>query len=110
MNSKSFFSAFLCLSLSSLAMGQSKDSLQKVQIQSVQTTLGADENTAKQAATIMNAYKSKAAAVAADNSLSSTEKKAKFDALIDDKNTKLSRILSTQQLKKIVPTTELNKN
>ncbi|WP_276359155.1 hypothetical protein [Daejeonella sp. H1SJ63] len=92
------------------AYSQQADSLKQAHIKYISKSLAVPEGIAQQVAFILDQYKEKAKASINDKSLTGDSLRVKLDQLIDDKNSKLKKILTEQQLQKIVPTTERRKN
>ncbi len=70
------------------------------------TLLNTDSVKAEQVLTIMLTYKTSLKQVVANQSLNEESKISQMKALIAEKNKQLGGILTTQQLEKIIPTTE----
>ena len=85
---------------------QQADSLKQVHINYLSKTLSVSQSKAQQVVSILDQYKQEAKAAVNNKSLKDDERKVKLDQLIDEKNSKLKKILTEQQLQKIVPSTE----
>lgn len=72
--------------------------------------LNITDSIAKQVETILADYKTNANKVTDNKKLNAAEMRTKIDALIEDKNIKLKKILTEEQLFKFLPTTEKKKN
>jgi hypothetical protein len=75
----------------------------------VQSRLGISDATSASVMTIMDAYKDSLNIVINDKRLTANEQRNKIDALIEQKNRNLKKILTDIQLRKYVPVTELGK-
>lgn len=110
---KAIYSFFFISTLlfSSNAHAQKADSLkQEAYVAHISKTLSVSESKAKQVAAIMADYKANAHKAVDDKSLSPLALRAKLDTLIAEKNSRLEKILTEQQLQKIIPTTERRQN
>ena len=65
---------------------------------------------ATQVESIMVDYKTNAGKVMESKKLDPTQMRAKMDALIEEKNLKLKKILTSEQLNTLLPTTEQKKD
>ena len=72
----------------------------------IESKLGIDTARAAQVFAIQTGYKSALKAVLSNSSLSETDKRAKIDKLIADKNNQLESILTPEQADRFIPTTE----
>lgn len=72
--------------------------------------LNITDSLATQVETILADYKPNANKVAENKKLNAANMRIKIDALIADKNTKLKKILTEEQLFKLLPTTEKKKS
>jgi hypothetical protein len=101
-----FVSVFL---FASNAKAQQTDSLRQAKVKYLSSDLGVTEEKAKEVILIMESYKANLRQIIDDSALSEDQKKQKFSQILDEKNAKYKKILTTEQLKKIVPASELNK-
>lgn len=97
---------FACCNL----YAQEPDSLKQAHVKYLTKELSVTDAKARQVAAIMDDYKTKAKILEADTRLNQDKLRIKFDALIADKNTKLEKLLTEEQLQKIVPISERTKN
>jgi hypothetical protein len=104
------FALFLILSISNRASAQEADSVKQHRITYLRKELGVPQAKATEVAQIIDNYKLKAKALSNNTSLTEEDKRFKFQELIDAKNASLTKILTEQQLQKIVPSTERKKN
>jgi hypothetical protein len=89
------------------AYGQKTDSLKTLQqTKYLAKELAITEKTAQQVATIMDDYKAAANLLVNDKTITQQQLKEKFDILIDEKNSKLEKILTEPQLQKMIPNSE----
>lgn len=102
-----FFASILSVNTS---YAQQQDSLKQKQVKFYSRVLNANQDTAKQVATIMDTYKEGVKKVVADATLSEEVKRARIDGLIEEKNKKFELLLTPAQQAKIIPTTERKKN
>jgi hypothetical protein len=101
-----FILFFIVLSIK-IGFAQTNDSLHKVQISVIKNKLIISEKTAKSVTTVMDDYKSKVNAVLSKASGTEANKRSAIDSLITIKNNKLRSLLTDEQLKKFVPSSEL---
>lgn len=95
------------LSLSvSVSYGQQSDSTEKQARTYMSRRLKIDTLAAGQVVSIQEAYKTAVRKVIANGSLSDDQKRAEIISLADEKNKKLRKFLTAEQLLDIVPTTE----
>ncbi|UKJ06176.1 hypothetical protein [Solitalea lacus] len=87
---------------------QQPDSLKTIQSNYYAQQFGLNNAAALKTFQIINLYK-ESVKILLSKGLSEVELRAKIDLLIDEKNEKLKKILTTEQLEKIVPKTELQK-
>ena len=92
-----------------LAFAQT-DSLKSQQNSYLSKQLNITDALATQVEGIMAAYKTNAGKLAENKKLDPTEMRAKIDALIEEKNSKLKKILTEEQLNKFLPTSEKKKD
>ena len=92
------------------AHAQQADSLKQVRVNWLSKELSITQEKAQQVASIMDQYKENAKIAIDDKSLTQETLRAKMDLLIDEKNTKLKKILTEEQSSKIIPTTERRRN
>lgn len=95
---------------STQAYSQQPDSLKKAKVKYLSKTLSVSESKAQQVASILDQYKAAANQAASDKNLSQQQIRTKLDLLIDEKNSRLEKILTEQQLLEIIPTTERRKD
>ncbi|MFC5283645.1 hypothetical protein [Pedobacter alpinus] len=86
------------------------DSLKNKQNSYLSKQLNITDSLAKQVESIMATYKTDAGKLMDSKKLDPTEMRAKMDALIVEKNLKLKKILTAEQLNKLLPTTEKKKD
>ncbi|TKC60289.1 hypothetical protein FBD94_15400 [Pedobacter hiemivivus] len=90
--------------------GEKKESVdvqrQKQQRNYYRKTLQLDSLKAQQVAEIQDSYKAALKLVVSDTGLNIVAKRARISTLIDSKNLKLQKVLSPEQLDKVIPTTE----
>lgn len=86
---------------------QESVSSRKQQTEYLKNQLAITPQVAGKVDSILLSYKEGINKVSAETNLDEKAKRVKIDQLIDEKNRKLSAILSREQLRKIVPTTEL---
>lgn len=96
--------------LTNHAYSQQTDSLKQAHIKYISKNLAISESIAQQVVSILDQYKQEAKAAVNNKSLKDDERKLKLDQLIGDKNSNLQKILTEQQLQKIVPSAEWRKN
>ena len=102
---------FCIVLLASTAYGQKTDSLKtQQQAKYLAKELATTEKTAQQVALIMDDYKTAANLLVNDKTITQQQLKEKFDILIDEKNSKLEKILTEPQLQKMIPNTERKTN
>lgn len=100
-------SIILIFLLTNIAYGQKTDSLKVTQEeQYLVKELAVTQKIAVQVASIMNDYKTAANVLVNDKTITQEELRTKFNILIDEKNSKLEKILTEPQLQKMIPTTE----
>jgi Cu2+-containing amine oxidase len=95
---------------STSTLAQKIDTLLKARIDYISKDLALDKDKAAQVVAVMDDYKQKVKTLTAENKLSEVEKRAKFNLLVDEKNTILKKIVNNMQFEKIVPTTERQTN
>lgn len=93
--------------ITGVAFAQEADSLNKIKIEHYSKMLGVTEKKSKDIVLIMDQYKESAKQIINNAALSQDEKKIKFTLLIDDKNSKLKKILTASQLEKVIPPSEI---
>lgn len=103
-------SIILAILLNAHAYSQQADSLKQVHINYLSKTLSISQSKAKSVVAILDEYKENAKKVISDNSQSEDARKLKLNQLIDVKNSSLEKILTEEQLKKIIPTSERRNN
>ncbi|PWG81602.1 hypothetical protein [Pararcticibacter amylolyticus] len=89
---------------------QKADSVKKEMVSYYSRTLSLSEDQARQVAEVHGNYKKAVNAVLSEPGLSEEQKRVKIDILIEEKNKKLSSLLTTEQMNKVVPSTELRKS
>jgi hypothetical protein len=92
--------------LGNLAYCQKADSGNQAQIEYISKKLSIPDEKAGQVVLILDQYKTKAKNTINDKALSEAERRAKLDLLIAEKNISLTKLLTPQQLQKIIPSTE----
>jgi hypothetical protein len=92
--------------LANTAYGQKTDSLKIRQTKIFKTELGISEKTAQQVLSIITAYKIEAKKAIDNKSLNESQIREQISLLVDKKNAKLNKILTPEQLQKLMPTTE----
>lgn len=85
---------------------QQADSLKLAHIDYLGKTLSVSQSKAKAVFSILDDYKVSAMKVISDASLTENTRREKLNQLIDDRNSKLKKELTEQQLQKIVPSHE----
>lgn len=85
---------------------QQVDSLKQSQIRYIKQELEITDKNAQEVLSIMDQYKESAKQLINDKGLTEEGKRIKFAQLIDNKNAKLKKILTEQQLEKMVPASE----
>ena len=103
---------FCSVLLANTAYGQKTDSVKTQEYTKyLAKELASTEKTAQQVATIMDDYKAAANILVNDKTVTQEELRTKFTVLIDEKNSKLEKILTEPQLQKMIPSSERkNKN
>jgi hypothetical protein len=109
MKKNSFIFLISTLLISTNLLAQEIDSIQQKHLTHLKKELSINDAKAKQVDNVLNDYKTKAKALSANPNLSQEEKRKQFDALIESKNSKLAKLSTEQQLKKIVPSSEREK-
>lgn len=99
----------LTILLSNNVYSQHTDSLKQAKIKYISKDLSVTDKKAEAVVLIMDQYKADAKKLIGDKALTESVRRVKFKALIDEKNSKLEKILTEEQLQKIVSTTERNK-
>ncbi|MGB4776060.1 MAG: hypothetical protein WBP45_12855 [Daejeonella sp.] len=92
------------------AYGQQADSLKRANLNYLRQTLSVTEQKAEQVQVILNQYKENAKLLISDKNLTEDTRRAKFEQLVDDKNSRLKKILTEEQSNKLIPTTERSGN
>ena len=103
-------SFILAILFNAHAYSQQADSLKQAYIKHISKSLTVPEGIAQQVVLILDQYKGKAKASINDKTLTGDSLRVKLDQLIDEKNSSLEKILTEEQLKKIIPTTERRKD
>ena len=85
---------------------QQADSLKQAHINYLSKSLSVSQSKAQQVVSILGEYKDNAKKVISNKNLTQDALRVKLNRLIDDKNSSLEKILTEQQLQKIVPSTE----
>ncbi len=98
-----FTFAILLTGLLAQAQTESPNTTQKTYLSK---QLNITDSLSTEVESIMATYKADAGKVAESKKLSPQEMRAKIDVLIDEKNAKLKKILTDEQLDKLLPTTE----
>ena len=114
-----FYTVILLLLAVTVTKAQDRaDSIRRARAQQFQQTAGerqksyfrrqfkGDTVKALQVEKILQDYKRKMKEVSANTAMTEDAKRAQYQSLIDDKNRKLKSLLSLEELKKIVPSTE----
>jgi hypothetical protein len=96
--------------LGNLAYCQKADSEKQAQIEYIAKDLSISNEKAGQVVLILDQYKAKAKSIINDKALPEAERRVKFDLAIDEKNISLTKLLTLQQLQKIIPSTEKRKD
>ena len=97
--------AFVLL-LSSSVSAQQAPRVQQSPVQAISKKAEINEEKAKEVAAVQDTYKAGLKAVMASNELNDEAKRQKIDELITEKNQKLSQILSSEELNKLLPASE----
>ncbi|MES2063581.1 MAG: hypothetical protein V4456_16760 [Bacteroidota bacterium] len=90
--------------------GQQADSTRRRSISYLSRYLKTDTATARQVNDIQESYKRSARLVIANATLNEQQRRAAIDALIDEKNRKLEKLLPPLKRGKVIPTTERRRN
>lgn len=109
---KRFSLAFLVIAATLFgthAYSQQADSLKQARIKYISKDLTVTDSTAEKVIVILDQYKEAAKQLINDKNLTEDIRRVKFDMLIDEKNNKLQKILTEQQLQKMVPSSERRK-
>ena len=104
------FLSILTILLCNNAYSQQADSLKQAKIKYISKDLSVTDSKAEEVVLIMDQYKADAKKLINDKNLTEDARRMKFDGLIDEKNSKLKKVLTEQQLEKMVPTTERHQN
>ena len=91
---------------SNLAYSQTTTGEKQALIQYISKDLSISEIKAEQVVTILSQYKTKAKDIVNNQAYSEAERKTKLDLIIDEKNNGLTKLLTPQQLEKVIPSTE----
>ena len=108
MNAPKIIFAFLIL-ITVVAVDASAQNKQDPAVADLAKQLKISDSVAQKTFLIMDQYKTNVKKIVADTTLSDLQKREAIDLLIDQKNEKLQGILSADQLKVIVPDTEIER-
>jgi formyltetrahydrofolate hydrolase len=103
-----FTSLFLAAILfSTKSYSQEPDSTKQAHVKFFTRELGVTGDKAELIVNIMADYKKNAKVLVANTTLSDDAKKAKIAELVTEKNSKLQKVLTKEQLQKLIPNSEI---
>lgn len=97
---------FCTVLLANTTYGQKADSVKIRQTKFFKTELGIPEKIAQQVLSIITNYKTEAQKAIDNKNLNERQIRDQISQLVDEKNAKLNKILTPEQLQKLMPTTE----
>lgn len=92
-----------------VAISEKSYGQQDLRVKEMALKLNIPDSSAAKTWSIIDEYKSNAKKVMRNDQLNDQQKRATIDSLIDNKNEKISKILTQEQLKTIISVTEFKK-